>query len=67
LDDVGKITEKNQARKIFTTEKINKLFPSDAPEVLRIWLSWEWVSSFRVELTCGFRQGEVAALKWAYT
>jgi len=64
LDDVGKITERNQTREIFTTEEIIKLFPVDESELLRIWLSWEWISFFMIELTCGLRPGEVAALKW---
>lgn len=64
LDDAGKILERNQSREILTKEEIKRLFPEDEKELLRVWLSWEWASFFMIELTCGLRPGEVAALQW---
>lgn len=47
----------------FTQEEIDKLFPADYDEAIRIWLTHDWYTFFLMEKVCGLRPGEISTFK----
>ena len=61
---VTPITERHTARGIFTEKEITTLFNQNRKTNLGIWLTYEWYLFFKIQMVCGLRPGEVAALSW---
>ena len=56
--------EESKARRIFTSEEINALFPDDRAELMRIWDgSLMWALYFSIMVDTGWRPGEVSAIE----
>lgn len=53
-----------QQRRIFSTDELRQLFPTDTEKLLDIWLTTDWAAYFFLLASTGLRPGEVAALTW---
>ncbi len=59
---VEEISEENRERQHFDELEMQKLFPDDKDELLRIWQGLKWTVFFMIMRDTGFRPGEVAGL-----
>ena len=59
---VEEISEENRERLHFDDLEMNKLFPAEKDELLRIWQGMKWTVFFLIMRDTGFRPGEVAGL-----
>lgn len=59
---VEEISEENRERQHFDELEMQKLFPVDREELLRIWQGLKWSVFFLIMRDTGFRPGEVAGL-----
>jgi integrase len=53
-----------KSREALSVDDIQKLFPNDTDQLLKIWGNIEKIALFRLLLTSGLRSGEVQALRW---
>lgn len=62
-DKALKMARRFKSRESFTSSELERLFPSDQNELLRIWGDEMWVCYFLIQYETGWRPGEVAALE----
>ena len=63
VDNVIKISEKNEGREPYTEEELAAMFPENRMRLMKIWLEPKWVVFFMIMADTGWRPGEVAGLK----
>ena len=61
-DKVKPIIARNAERQAFTEEELQRFFPEDRRQLIKIWWSLQWAVFFLIQRDTGFRPGEVAAL-----
>ncbi len=66
VSDAERMADRYWQRDTFTLEEIQKLFPADEAELLKIWLKPKWAIMHYLMLTTGIRCGEVGALLWEH-
>lgn len=62
-DKALKMARRSKAREAFTSAELQKLFPLDEKELVRIWSDEMWACYFLIQYETGWRPGEVAALE----
>lgn len=66
LATVESLANTASERGVFTKNELNRLFPRDSEELIRIWGRKEYAYLFFTLATTGIRSGEVRALQWKH-
>lgn len=61
---VDSLAKNYKRRDIFSIDELNKLFPGDLINLIKIWRTEEWAVLFLIAATTGLRRGEVCAVEW---
>ncbi len=61
---VESLAKNYKRRDIFSIDELNKLFPGELADLIKIWRTEEWSVLFIIAATTGLRRGEVLAVEW---